>query len=216
VISTLASLLLFALGSTSSFAVDEVKPKEDGAIKILFLGDSLTEGYGISKEKAYPVLVQDGLNAYFTKRRMGKRVEVINAGVSGSTSASALSRLRWFLKRKPKVLFLAMGSNDGLRGVPIPEMEKNLDATLALAQREGMKIVIAGMKLPPNYGPERRAEFEGVFSRLAKKYEASLLPFLLVGVGGEKELNIEDGAHPNEKGHRKIAETVQPYLEKIL
>lgn len=188
----------------------------DGAIKILFLGDSLTEGYGISKEKAYPTLVAKGLNDHFTLRRMGKRIEAINAGVSGSTSASALSRLRWFLKQKPTVLFLAMGINDGLRGVSIAEMEKNLDATLALAKSEGLKIILAGMKLPPNYGAERGAEFERVYVRLAQKYEATLLPFLLVGVGGEREMNIEDGAHPNEKGHRKISETVQPYLEKIL
>lgn len=186
------------------------------ATKILFLGDSLTEGYGVSREKSFPTRVVEKLNARFVVRKMARRVEPIYGGVSGSTSASALSRLRWFLKSKPKILFLAMGANDGLRGLPVKELEKNLDATIQLAQKEGVTVILAGMKLPPNYGKKNAAEFEAVYPRLAKKYHLTLVPFLLSDVGGEKDLNIEDGIHPNEKGHAKIAEDIFPYLEKVL
>ncbi len=204
----------FGLGGSAANASDA--GKSDGAIKILFLGDSLTEGYGINKEKAYPKLVVEALNNRFVVRKMAKRVEGLYAGVSGSTSASALSRLRWFLKGNPKVLFLALGANDGLRGISPAEMEKNLEATIVFAKENRMTVVLAGMKLPPNYGRKNVAEFDAVFPRLAKKHSLTLVPFLLEGVGGEKDLNTEDGVHPNEKGHRKMAETVQPYLEKVL
>lgn len=200
--------LAFAV-PTSGFAID-------ASIKILFLGDSLTEGYGVAKDKSYPALVVERLNARFVTRRMAKRVSALYGGVSGSTSASALSRLRWFAKAKPGVVFLAMGANDGLRGLPTVEMEKNLEATLRFAREEGMKVVLAGMRMPPNYGKRNAEEFAAVFPRLAKRYDLPLVPFLLAGVGGEKELNIEDGIHPNEKGHAKIADTVFPYLENVL
>jgi len=220
--STTFALLLASFVSIAAATADDSIPatratKSDaGAIKILFLGDSLTEGYGVPKEKAYPTLVIERLNERFIQRKMAKRVAALYGGVSGSTSASALSRLRWFLKAKPRILFLAMGANDGLRGLPASEMEKNLDATIELAKKEGMTVVLAGMKLPPNYGKKDRAEFEAVFARLAKKHGITFVPFLLSGVGGEKDLNIDDGIHPNEKGHRKIAELVEPVLENIL
>lgn len=213
-------LAIAFLSLASAFAGEppatENTKSSDGAIKILFLGDSLTEGYGVPKEKAYPTLVIERLNDRFAQRKMAKRVAALYGGVSGSTSASALSRLRWFLKAKPSVLFLAMGANDGLRGLPPAEMEKNLDATIELARKEGLKIVLAGMRLPPNYGKKNSEEFAGVFTRLAKKYGLPFVPFLLATVGGEKELNIDDGIHPNEKGHAKIADLVFPVLENVL
>ena len=219
--SFVRSLLIVTtlLASVSAFAdpsATEATKSSDGAIKILFLGDSLTEGYGVSKEKSYPSLVIEEMNAYFLQRRMAKRVAALYGGVSGSTSASALSRLRWFLKANPRILFLAMGANDGLRGLPASEMEKNLEATIVLAKKEGLKVVLAGMRLPPNYGKKDAAEFEAVFSRLAKKYDLTFVPFLLANVGGEQALNIEDGIHPNEKGHAKIADQIAPVLENIL
>lgn len=213
-------LAIALLSLVSAFGADvpatENTKSSDGAIKILFLGDSLTEGYGVSKEKAYPTLVIERLNNRFAQRKMAKRVAALYGGVSGSTSASALSRLRWFLKAKPAVLFLAMGANDGLRGLPPAEMEKNLEATIELARKEGLKIVLAGMRLPPNYGKKNSEEFAAVFTRLAKKYDLPFVPFLLATVGGEKDLNIEDGIHPNEKGHKKVAELVFPVLENVL
>ncbi len=189
---------------------------EDGTIKILFVGDSLTEGYGVSKDEAYPTVVAEELNRKFKLRRMAKRVEALNGGVAGATSASGLSRLRWFLKAKPRVLFLALGANDGLRGLSPADLERNLDGTISLAKKEGMKVVLAGMKLPPNYGKKNGEEFEAVYPRLAKKYNLPLLPFILVGVGGEKDLNTEDGIHPNAKGHQKVAALVVPYIEEAL
>lgn len=209
-------ILSFLLLSLMVLPVTSAVRADDGAIKILFLGDSITEGYGVSKEEAYPALVVNELNRKFTLRRFAKRAEGMNGGVSGATSASALSRLRWFLKAKPRVLFLALGANDGLRGLSPAELEKNLDSTIALAKSEGLKVILAGMKLPPNYGKKNGAEFESVYPRLATKYQITLVPFILAGVGGEKEFNIEDGIHPNAKGHRKIAELIVPYLEKIL
>ncbi len=213
--------LFIALSLVAGAVASEVAPpieatKSDAAINILFLGDSLTEGYGVPKDKAYPTIVVERLNEYFNQRRMAKRVAALYGGVSGSTSASALSRLRWFLKVKPRILFLAIGANDGLRGVPASVMEKNLEATIELAKKEGMKIVLAGMRLPPNYGKKTGEEFAAVYSRLAKKYDLTFVPFLLANVGGEKNLNIEDGIHPNEKGHAKIAEMLLPTLENIL
>lgn len=189
---------------------------EDGTIKILFVGDSLTEGYGVSKDEAYPTVVAEELNRKFKLRRMAKRVEALNGGVAGATSASGLSRLRWFLKAKPRVLFLALGANDGLRGLSPADLERNLDGTISLAKKEGMKVVLAGMKLPPNYGKKNGEEFEAVYPRLAKKYNLPLLPFILAGVGGEKDLNTEDGIHPNAKGHQKVAALVVPYIEEAL
>ncbi|MBS1963869.1 MAG: arylesterase [Bdellovibrionales bacterium] len=210
------ALLTLCSAAAGDVPATENTKSSDGAIKILFLGDSLTEGYGVPKEKAYPTLVVERLNNRFAHRKMAKRVAALYGGVSGSTSASALSRLRWFLKAKPSVLFLAMGANDGLRGLPPAEMEKNLDATIALARKEGLKIVLAGMRLPPNYGKKNSEEFAAVFTHLAKKYDLPFVPFLLATVGGEKDLNIEDGIHPNEKGHAKIAELIFPTLENVL
>lgn len=219
-IRRLSRLAILLLSSNLALAGDppatENTKSSEGAVKILFLGDSLTEGYGVPKEKAYPTLVVERLNNRFAQRKMAKRVAALYGGVSGSTSASALSRLRWFLKAKPRVLFLAMGANDGLRGLPPAEMEKNLDATIELARKEGLKVVLAGMRLPPNYGKKNSEEFAAVFTRLAKKYDLPFVPFLLATVGGEKDLNIEDGIHPNEKGHRKVAELIFPTLENVL
>jgi acyl-CoA thioesterase-1 len=204
--------------SLSAFGAAEPTAVPSSAVgpKILFLGDSLTEGYGVSRERSFPAKAIERLNDKFVQRRLAKRVDGLYAGVSGSTTASGPSRLKWFLKAKPDVLFLALGANDGLRGVPAAETEKNLDATMKIAQEAGMKIVLAGMKLPPNYGKKSGGEFEVVFAKLAKKYDAILMPFLLEGVAGEKTLNQEDGIHPNEKGHAKMAEAVVPYLEKAL
>lgn len=196
--------------------VFSVGAENKSLIPILFLGDSLTEGYGVSKEKSYPTIVVSRLNEKFEKEKIKKQVSLLDGGISGSTSASTLSRLRWYLKAKPRVLFLAMGANDGLRGVPPKEMEKNLAATIELAQKEKIKIILAGMRLPPNYGPEMEKEFSGVYSRLARKYHLPFIPFLLEKVGGEKNLNIEDGIHPNENGHMKIANLVLPMIEKMV
>ena len=175
------------------------------------LGDSLTAGYGVEKEQAFPTLVETRL------KEMGfPDIKVINAGFSGSTTASALSRLKWYLRIKPDILLLELGGNDGLRGLAIKELETNLAVTIELAMAQGMKVVLAGMKIPPNYGAQYTREFESVYPALAKRFDITLIPFLLEGVGGEPDLNISDGIHPNPEGHKIVSETVVRHLVLVL
>ena len=181
------------------------------APKIVILGDSLTEGYGVDKTEAFPYLVQQEL-----QKKGFPGVEVINAGVSGSTSASAVSRLRWFLRVKPDILILALGGNDGLRGLSPQQMKNNLVETIELALKNKLTVILAGMQMPPNYGPEYTEAFKKVYPELAEHYQISLIPFLLEGVGGNPQMNQIDGIHPNEKGHQKIAQIVTHHLIPIL
>lgn len=177
---------------------------------VLFLGDSLTEGYQLPKEEAYPAVIEKELKQKFPD------LKVINGGVSGATSASGLKRLDWYLKAAPDIMVLALGANDGLRGLNPKETEKNLSLTIEKAKSRGITIILAGMKMPPNYGEKYRLEFEKVFENLAKKYQLRFIPFLLEGVGGISNLNLPDGIHPNKKGHEMMAKTVIKVLEKTL
>ncbi|MCO4754726.1 MAG: arylesterase [Bacteriovoracaceae bacterium] len=180
-------------------------------VQIICLGDSLTAGYGIEKDKAYPQILENKLN------KMGKQVNVLNGGVSGSTTASGKSRLQWFLKKsKPEIMILALGANDGLRGLKLAQSEKNLEEIILLAKKSNVKILLGGMRLPPNYGKDYVKQFRQMYTKLKKKHDLVMIPFLLKDVGGKKELNIEDGIHPNEKGHEVIAQTIIKYLEPLL
>jgi acyl-CoA thioesterase-1 len=178
------------------------------AIRVLALGDSLTEGYGVAQTQAYPALLEQALQA-----RTGREVRVINAGIGGSTSASALSRIRWHLRAKPDLVVLALGANDMLRGLSPESCEKNLDQALALLSEHSIPAVLAGMRVPPNYGADYRRRFEAIYPRLAARHRVPIIPFLLEGVAGSRELNQEDGIHPNEKGHQTMARTVLPWVE---
>jgi acyl-CoA thioesterase-1 len=182
-----------------------------GAPRIVCLGDSLTEGYGLAPEQAWPTLIQESL-----RREGWPQAEVVNAGVSGSTSASAVSRLKWQLRRKPDVLVLALGANDGLRGIAPDETRKNLAAAIDLAQTSGIVVLLAGMKMPPNYGPEYTKQFEGTFTALAIEKNVALIPFLLDGVAADPAFNLPDGIHPNAKGYEIVARTVTGYLRPLL
>ena len=177
---------------------------------IVALGDSLTEGYGIAMEKAYPALLEKKLKA------ARKDVKVINAGSSGSTSASAESRLLWQLKSKPDILILALGANDGLRGLPPKSTYENLAKAIELAQKNKLKVILTGMMMPQNYGDDYRKKYSATFTDLAQKYKVTIMPFLLEGVAMKKELNLADGIHPNEKGHEVIAERLLPIVQKEL
>ncbi|MFN7824472.1 MAG: arylesterase [Pseudobdellovibrionaceae bacterium] len=168
--------------------------------KILALGDSLTEGYGVARERAYPALLEAKL------KNVGFNWVVINSGISGSTTASAKGRLQWQLKNKPDVIFLALGANDGLRGLKVADSEKNLSEAILLAQNSKVKIILAEMLMPPNYGETYRKEFQNMYSRLAKKHQIPLIPFFLKDIAGKPELNLPDGIHPNEKGYQIVAE----------
>jgi acyl-CoA thioesterase-1 len=177
---------------------------------LVFLGDSLTAGLGLAKEQAFPALIEARL------RTEGRPWKVVNAGVSGDTTAGGAARLDWVYKQKVDVLFLCLGANDGLRGLPVAETERNLRAILDRAHREGTRVVLAGLQLPDNYGPEYRAAFARIFPRLAKDYRVPLLPFLLEGVAMDARLNQADGIHPNAEGARIIANHVWTALAPVL
>ncbi|MEX1303354.1 MAG: arylesterase [Desulfotignum sp.] len=182
-----------------------------GEVRVLFLGDSLTAGLGVQKDQAYPALVGELL------RQQGRTdVKIINGGISGATTAGAASRLKWHLKAAPHVLVLALGANDGLRGLPLETMAKNLDDAIALALENNLCVILAGMEIPPNYGPDYTRRFSQTFRDLAGKYGIPLIPFLLENVGGVRNMNQADGVHPNAAGHRQIARTVLPWLLECL
>ena len=178
-------------------------------IKILFLGDSITAGYGVAKEDAYPALLGQTLESLGIHH-----VEIINGSISGSTTASALSRLKWFQKASPDILVLALGANDGLRGLSVENMADNLGKAISFAKNNNMNVILGGMQIPPNYGPEYADAFKQVFTTLAEDHEIVLIPFLLEGVGGRSDMNQPDGIHPNRAGHQQIAKTVFPFILK--
>lgn len=177
---------------------------------LVFLGDSLTEGYGVKKEAAFPALIEKKLLA------AGYNWKVVNSGVSGSTTASAISRIKWVLQAKPKVIVLALGANDGLRGLKTDETQKNLSEAIDLAKKENVKVILCGLYMPPNYGKKYTDDFKKVYLNLSKNKKIPLIPFLLDKVAGDSQLNQGDGIHPNEKGHVLIAETVYNFLIKEL
>jgi acyl-CoA thioesterase I len=179
---------------------------------VLFLGDSITAGYGLDLSEAYPALLQQRINQH------GLNFKVINAGQSGDTSAGGLGRMDWLLKNRVDVLVLELGVNDGLRGLPVEVTRKNLQAIIDRARQRypQIKVVVAGMKIPPNMGAEYSRDFEAMFATLAKKNNAALIPFILEGVGGVSKMNLPDGIHPTAKGHEIVAENVWKVLEPIL
>eukprot|EP01022_Parablepharisma_sp_SALTPOND_P027028 TRINITY_DN65526_c0_g1_i1.p1 TRINITY_DN65526_c0_g1~~TRINITY_DN65526_c0_g1_i1.p1 ORF type:complete len:413 (+),score=30.55 TRINITY_DN65526_c0_g1_i1:118-1239(+) len=150
------------------------------------------------------------------KKDLKKDVTVINAGVSGSTTSDGLSRLKWYMKKKPSLVFVALGANDGLRGLDLEKSQKNLEEIIEYAKNSNAKVLLAGMLIPPNYGPEYSESFKKMYQELKKKYDLKTMPFLLKGVAGEKELNLADGIHPNAEGHKIIAENVFIFLKEEL
>jgi len=179
---------------------------------ILFLGDSITAGYGLEPSQAYPALVQAKIDANKWP------FKAIDAGQSGDTSAGGLNRLNWLLKNHIDVLILELGGNDGLRGLPAETTQKNLQAIIdrTKAKYPAAKIVLAGMQVPPNMGADYAKNFNAIFPALAKKNQAALIPFVLEGVGGVRELNLPDGIHPTAKGHEIVAANVWKVLQPVL
>jgi acyl-CoA thioesterase-1 len=196
--------VLLALPSFAS-----ARPDAD-PIRIVCLGDSLTEGYGLAPEQAYPSRLESGL------RERGYAVRVVNAGISGSTSASAVSRLRWQLRSGPDWVVIALGGNDGLRGVDVATTKANLAQAIEVAKQAGVRVLLAGMKLPPNYGRDYTDAFEAIFPALAEEHEVPFLPFLLEGVAADPALNLPDGIHPNARGSAIVARHVQRALAPLL
>jgi acyl-CoA thioesterase-1 len=196
----LAALLVFAL----------VTPASASGRVIAVLGDSLTAGLGVAPDEAYPAQLEARL------KREGYDYRVINAGVSGDTSAGGLRRIDWVLRLRPDVVIVALGANDGLRGQPVRELRDNLVAIVKKARDANARVLLAGMRVPTNYGPDYTRDFAAVFPEVARRTNVPLVPFLLEGVAAEVRLNQGDGIHPNAEGQRLIAEHLWPHLRPLL
>ncbi len=179
---------------------------------ILFFGNSLSAGFGLDPAEAFPALIQHKIDT------LDLNYAVVNAGLSGETSAGGLRRIEWLLQRKIEVLVLELGANDGLRGLALEDTRRNLQGIIERTKQKypQAQIVIAGMQVPPNLGKAYTQSFRALFPELARKNDAALIPFLLEGVGGVSALNLADGIHPNAAGHRKVAENVWKVLQPLL
>jgi acyl-CoA thioesterase-1 len=217
------ALLFILLSACGTNKKSEKKPekeespvvieKEEERNNIIFFGNSLTAGYGVEAKEAFPSLIQKRLDS------LDFDYNVINAGVSGETTASGLSRVEWVVKRQPVEIFvLELGGNDGLRGIKPEETDKNLRAIIDKVREihPEVKILLAGMMVPPNMGQTYAEQFQKVFPIIAEEKEVNLIPFLLKDVGGEADLNQPDGIHPTPEGHKIVAETVWEQLAPLL
>jgi acyl-CoA thioesterase I len=200
--------LFFVLGVITTLFPATVYSKEKAVI--LAFGDSLTAGYGVKKEESYPSRLQVKIVA------AGLTHKVVNAGVSGDTTAGGVRRISWLMKHEPEIVILALGANDGLRGLPVDEMRKNLETMIATCREHNARILLAGMKALPNYGEDYMRGFETVFTELAKKHGLVFLPFLLEGVAGEPEHTQSDGLHPLASGYKIVTDLVWERLEPML
>lgn len=186
------------------------QPRAVAKPRIVFLGDSLTAGLGLPSDRSYPALIGQKLKEH------GYDYEIVNAGVSGDTSAGGLRRLDWSLEGEVHALVLALGANDGLRGLPTDDMKRNLEAVLERAKARNIPVVLAGMEAPPNNGPDYTRAFREVYTELAKAYSVRFVPFLLLGVAGNASLNQGDGIHPNARGAEIVADLVWAELQPLL
>lgn len=183
----------------------KIVPEEE-APRVVFFGDSLTAGYGLDTDQAFPALVGRRL------AEQGIEVVVVNAGVSGDTTAGGLTRIEWVLRQRPQLVVVELGANDGLRGLSPDMTETNLRQIIAQCREAGAEVVLAGMKLPPNYGEDYITRFEAIFPRLAEELDLPYIPFLLDGVAGRPGLNLPDGIHPTPEGHEIVADNVVPVV----
>ena len=212
-------LLIILSGCTDNkkpVASDQHDPPKDTTTNtkkktIVFYGNSLTAGYGVSPEQAFPAIIQKKIDS------LGLPYNVINAGVSGETSSGGKTRIDWILREPVDIFILELGANDGLRGTQLSETKKNLQDIIdkVKAKYPAAKLVFAGMEIPPNMGQTYTTEFRNIYTELAAKNKMTLIPFLLEGVGGEPELNQADGIHPTAEGHLIVAENVWKKLEKL-
>ncbi|MDC8450888.1 MAG: arylesterase [Nitrospira sp.] len=196
-------MLLWPLTSGAISASDD-RPR------IVAFGDSLTAGLGVQAHESYPAQLQRRLDD------LGYHYLVVNAGVSGDTTAGGLRRVPWILNNKPELVILELGANDGLRGFPVDQTKSNLRRIIRQLQEAGATVVLAGMKLPPNYGQDYTISFEAMYQMLATEYQLPLIPFFLEGVGGSSSLNQTDGIHPTKEGYKIIVEQVLNVLKPVL
>jgi acyl-CoA thioesterase-1 len=196
----------------STESSSETQPSDDGALRVVVLGNSIAAGYGLDPEQAFPALLQQKADA------LGWDVDIVNAGVSGETTAGGLRRIDWLLRERVDVLILELGGNDGLRGLDTRVTKENLQGIIDATRKAypDARIILAGMQLPPNLGPGYTARFREIFPDLAEENDADLIPFLLDRVGGVRRLNQPDGIHPTAEGHEVVAETVWQMLKPVL
>jgi len=194
---------------TSTFLFSAAQPSKK---TILFFGNSLTAGYGLNPEEAFPALIGHRLDS------LHLAYNVINAGLSGETSAGGRSRIGWILRQRVDIFVLELGANDGLRGIPVTATTANLQSIIDSVRKKypAVRIILAGMQIPPTMGNTYAADFRAAFRQLAEKNKASLIPFLLQGVGGIPELNQSDGIHPTARGDKIVAENVWRVLKPLL
>jgi len=185
-------------------------PARDGRPPIVVFGDSISAGFGLDGGQSFPDLLQQDLD------RRGLKYRIVNLGVSGDTTQDGIARLSMAVNEKPAIALIELGGNDGLRGIPIRITQQNLASMIEAFQNAGVRVVLAGMTLPPNYGPTYIRQFEAVYRDVAKKYKVTLIPFLLDGVGGHSDLMQRDGLHPNAEGARKVEALVMKTLEPML
>ena len=185
-------------------------PARDLRPVIVAFGDSLTAGQGVDRRGNYPSKLQERVD------KSGYHYRVVNAGISGETSSQGLDRVQSVSALQPSIVILEFGANDGLRGVPADTTRRNLATMISHFQSIGSKVVVAGMRIPPNYGPQYTESFRSIFPSLAKEYHSSLIPFFLEGVGGRLELNQEDGIHPTAEGYDVVVENVWKALQPLL
>jgi len=213
-----AAHLALALGCGGSEPVTPPPPSElalretaerpaGNAVRIVFLGDSLSAGHGLSEAEAFPALVQQRL------REKGYPVDVVNAGVSGDTTAGGLSRIDWVLRSEPQLLVVELGGNDALRGQPLDNVEANLREIVRRGRAAGARVLVLGMDIPTNFGPEYATGFNELYRRVAEEEDAELLPGFIREVGLDSSLMMPDGIHPNAEGHRKLAEALAATIE---
>ena len=177
---------------------------------ILAFGDSLTAGFGVPDAQSYPAKLQKIII------ENGYPHQVVNGGVSGDTTAGGVRRIKWLMKHNPEIVILELGANDGLRGLSLKEMESNLEQIIVICKEGGAKVLLTGMKVPPNYGEEYTVEFEKIYIRLAEKHKLSLVPFLLEGVAGRREYTQPDGIHPLGSGYSIVVQTIWKYLKTLM
>jgi acyl-CoA thioesterase I len=194
----------------SEFSDTAAAPQQNTVPKIVAFGDSLTAGFGVPPQDSYPAQLQRRLDA------LGYRYHIVNAGVSGDTTAGGVRRVSWILTGNPYMVILELGGNDGLRGLDIEQTRANLEAIIVRLKQAGAVTVLAGMKLPPNYGADYTARFESMYRELATRHSLPLIPFLLEGVGGDRRLNQADGIHPTGEGYRIVTDNVLRALEPLL
>jgi len=201
-----------APGATGTAAPERAATPEipADAPRVAFLGDSISAGLHLPRDEAFPAVLQRELAA------MGVPFRLVNGGVSGDTTAGGLRRVDWLLRQDPAVVVVELGGNDGLRGVPLDEVERNLRGILGRIRESGARALLLGMRIPPNYGREYSEGFAALYARLGRELDVPTIPFFMEGVAGDPELNLPDGIHPTTEGHERLAETVLPRLRELL